>query len=161
MHGVMGHQDLVSHLKRLAQLDIDAIASYEAAIDRIDVTSVRQELDGFRVDHVRHVQDLDALVVAAGAEPVEPKPDLKGALLKGFTAATSMAGVEAALLAMLANEELTNHTYASALELPLLPEQRRVVEKNYDDEKRHLAWIKRALRERPWRAEGRPSAARP
>jgi rubrerythrin len=159
MHGVMGHQNLAYHLQRLAQLDVDAIASYEAAIDRIDVTSVRQELDGFRVDHVRHLQDLNALLVAAGAEPVETKTDLKGALLKGFTAATSTAGVEAALLAMVANEELTNHTYAAALGLPLLPEQRRVVEKNYDDEKRHLAWLKRAARERPWRHERRASAA--
>jgi rubrerythrin len=156
----MSHRDLVYHLQRLAQLDVDAAASYEAAIDRVDVPSVRQELDGFRVDHARHVQDLNALSVAAGGAPVEQKPDLKGALLKGFTAAASSAGVEAALLAMLANEELTNHSYHSALEQPFTPEQRRVIEKNYDDEKRHLAWVKRALRERPWKAEGAPRDAR-
>lgn len=149
----MSHQAIIQKLRSLAQLDVDAIASYEAAIDRIDVLSVRQELDGFRVDHGRHVQDLNALIVAAGGEPLEQKPDLKGALLKGFTAATSMAGVDAALLAMLANEELTNHAYAAAFELPFTAEQRAVLEKNYDDEKRHLAWVKRALRERPWKAE--------
>lgn len=150
----MSNQGIVSHLQHLAQLDVDAAASYEAAIDRVEIPSVRQELDGFRVDHVRHVQDLNALIVAAGGEAFEGKPDLKGALLKGVTAAASSVGVEGALLAMLANEELTTHSYRAAVELPLSPAQRAVVAKNRDDEERHLAWIKRALRERPWRSEG-------
>ena len=60
---------------------------------------------------------------------------------------------------MLGNEELTSHTYESALKLDWTAEQRAVIQKNYADEERHLAWIKKAARDRPWTKEGaQPSA---
>jgi hypothetical protein len=51
---------------------------------------------------------------------------------------------------MLGNEELTNLTYESALKLELSAEVRAVVEQNYEDEKRHLAWIKEAISGNFW-----------
>lgn len=135
-------QTRVSALKRLVQLDVDAIGAYEAAIARVEEGEVKQKLSSFRVDHVRHVQDLGELLVRLGEEVPEQKPDLKGALLKGFTAVTSAMGIEAALLAMIGNEELTNRAYDEALAVSWEPGERQIVEKNREDERRHLAWIK-------------------
>ncbi|OJH37223.1 ferritin-like domain-containing protein [Cystobacter ferrugineus] len=143
----------VEKLRSLAQLDVDAAGTYEAAIARVKDQLVRERLNEFRVDHVRHVQDLNAFIRQLGGEPVELRPDLKGAVMKGMTAITSMMGTEAALVAMLGNEELTNRTYELALSFDWSPEVRQLIEQNRKDEERHLAWIKDAVRMRPWTRE--------
>jgi uncharacterized protein (TIGR02284 family) len=143
-----------SKLRELAQLDVDAIGLYDAAIQRITVPLVREKLSEFRVDHVRHVQDLNTEILKLGGEQVDGSPDAKGTLLRGFTAVTSMMGTQAALFAMARNEELTNHSYQSALKgADWTAEVRSLIERNYADERRHLAWIKQASKEKFWEAE--------
>jgi rubrerythrin len=146
----MGMISELEKLRSLAQLDVDAIGTYEAAIARVKEQLVRERLSEFRVDHVRHVQDLNVFIRERGGEPVELRPDLKGAVMKGMTAITSMMGTEAALVAMLGNEELTNRAYELALGFEWSPQVRQLIEKNRKDEERHLAWIKDAVRLRPW-----------
>ncbi len=140
----------IEKLRSLAQLDVDAIGAYDAALKRIDVPILKERLAQFRTDHVRHVQDLNNLISRLGGQRIEEKADLKGTILKGFTAATSMMGNEAALLAMVGNEELTNSTYKAALKFEWNDEERSLIQRNYDDEQRHLAWIKAAARSRQW-----------
>jgi len=143
----------VEKMRSLAQLDVDAMDLYEAAIARIHVPAVKEKLQAFRVDHDRHVQDLNAKILQLGGERVEHVPDLKGKILRGFTAITSMMGTEAALMAMMGNEELTNRTYQAALKMDWQAEERALIEKNYGDERRHLEWIKQAVKARPWAHE--------
>lgn len=150
----MGRKSEVEKLRSLAQMDVDAVGAYDAAIARVKEPLVRERLSGFRVDHVRHVQDLNAFIHRFGGEPVELRPDLKGAAMKGLTAMTSMMGTEAALVAMLGNEEFTNRSYELALGFEWSPEVRTLIEKNRRDEERHITWIKSAVRERTWRVEG-------
>lgn len=144
----MTDQQIVSKLRALAQLDVDAIGTYDAAIAQVTESEVAQQLAGFRVDHVRHVQDLNALIVARGGKQVEQVPDLKGVALTGMTMVTSLIGTEAALMAMIGNEELTNRVYEAALEMKVDTEALDVIRKNYADEQRHLEWIKQAFKER-------------
>ncbi len=143
----------LSKLRELAQLDVDAISLYEEAINRITVPLISERIAEFRVDHLHHVQDLNDEMVGLGGQPVPPVPDLKGTLLRGFTAVTSMMGNQAALMAMIANEELTNRTYDSALKLDWPPAQRALIEKNDADEKRHLQWLKSAAKQKIWESE--------
>ncbi len=140
----------IEKLRSLAQLDVDAIGTYDAALKRIDVPVLKERLTEFRGDHVRHVQELNDLIAKLGGERVEEKADLKGTILKGFTAATSMMGNEAALLAMVGNEELTTNTYKAALKFEWNDQERSLITRNYNDEQRHLAWIKEAARNRQW-----------
>ena len=142
----------LAKLRELAQLDVDAIGLYEAAVERVDVPLIRDRLSEFRIDHQRHVQDLNAAITRLGGSDLPRSPDLKGTVLRGFTAVTSMIGNHAALLGMMGNEELTNKSYESALELDWAPDLRALIEKNYGDEKRHLAWIKQALKDKYWEA---------
>lgn len=142
-------QKMVDRLNKLIVLDEDAIGAYQSAIDRIEIDALRMRLSAFKQDHERHVQDLQECVAQLGGEPREGA-DWKGAVLKGFTAVTSMMGTEAALRAMEGNEELTNRTYREALE-EIWPEGiRAVIEGNYDDERRHLDYIQDAIRDRLW-----------
>jgi rubrerythrin len=140
----------VSKLRSLAQLDADAVGAYDAAISRVGEPLIREKLNEFRIDHVRHLQDLNAFIQQFGGEPVELKPDLKGAAMKMATAASSMMGTHAALAAMLGNEEFSNRAYEYALRFEWSPEVRTLVEKNREDERRHLAWIQDALKDRLW-----------
>ena len=107
----------LNKLRDLAQLDVDAIGLYEAAMERISIPFVREKLAEFRVDHVRHVQDLNEEISELGGQPVSNSPDFKGTVLRGFTAVTSMMGTQAALLSMIGNEQLTNLSYETALKL--------------------------------------------
>jgi len=140
-------------LRELAQLDVDAISLYEEAINRITVPLISERIAEFRVDHLSHVQDLNDEIVGLGGQPVPPLPDLKGTLLRGFTAVTSVMGNQAAVMAMISNEELTNRTYDSALKLDWPAAQRALIERNNADEKRHLAWLKSAAKEKIWESE--------
>ncbi|WP_375770723.1 ferritin-like domain-containing protein [Archangium gephyra] len=150
----MGRKSEVEKLRSLAQMDVDAVGAYDAAIARVKEPLVRERLNDFRVDHVRHVQDLNAFIRQLGGEPVELRPDLKGAAMKGLTAMTSMMGTEAALVAMLGNEEFTNRAYELALNFEWSPAVRSLIEKNRRDEERHITWVKDAVRQRPWVADG-------
>jgi uncharacterized protein (TIGR02284 family) len=149
----MDKSRMIEKLNDLLQLDHDAVGAYESAIDRIDVESVRAQLREFQADHKRHIVDLSALVTRLGGKPKD-KPDMKGAILKGFTAMTSMMGNEAALRAMQGNEKLTNSSYASALRESWTDEIRTQLEANYRDEQRHLAYIEDALQNRIWEGAG-------
>lgn len=141
-------KDVIEVLNELIRLDRNAIGAYDQAIEACEHAHIKVALTGFRGDHERHVADLSAQVSALGGVPEQTR-DLKGKLLEGFTAITSF-GDQSALLAMRGNEELTNRKYESALKENLTEEARIVVERNHDDEKRHLAWIKDAVARRVW-----------
>lgn len=149
----MAEKSEVAKLRSLAQLDADAVGAYDAAIARVNEQLVRERLNDFRVDHLRHVQDLNALIQRYGGEPVELRPDLKGTAMKGLTAVSSMMGTEAALVAMLGNEEFTNRAYELALAFDWAPDVRALIQKNREDERRHVTWVREAVRRRPWVTE--------
>ena len=141
-------KDVISELNELIQLDYNAITAYQQAIEACDHVEVKGTLGEFRRDHERHISDLSSQVIALGGTPPAGQ-DFTGKLLEGFTAIASH-GDQSALLAMRGNEELTNRKYASALELILPEGARAVVERNCQDEQRHLFWIKDALDKRIW-----------
>jgi demethoxyubiquinone hydroxylase (CLK1/Coq7/Cat5 family) len=94
---------------------------------------------------------LNAAIQKLGGEPVTMTPDFKGTVLKTMTQVTSVLGTEAALVAMIGNEELTNRSYDAALAMDWQDaEIRELLERNRADERRHIEWIKRAALDRPW-----------
>jgi rubrerythrin len=144
------NQMLADHLISLAQLDIDAIHAYTEAMQHIDVFEVNEQLAMFRADHERHVRDLFKEIVDLGGTPPEFKPDFKGHLITGMTALRSATGTEGALKAMRMNEELTNKTYEKALQWELTGPARQIIVRNREDERRHLAYVIRAIDLKIW-----------
>jgi uncharacterized protein (TIGR02284 family) len=144
------NKQVLDQLDSLVRLDIDAVRAYTEAIDRIDMSSVKEQLTQFRSDHERHITNLSSCIMQAGGTPPENKPDVKGFFIKGFTALRSMTGNEGALKAMKGNEELTNKHYQQALELELPNEIRLVVQQNREDERRHLEYIDQCIQNEIW-----------
>jgi rubrerythrin len=146
----MNKQEIIDMLIELAQLDFDATRAYEQAMENIDVPSIHKQIAGFRDDHIRHIADLSAEIDRLGGKPPEISADIKGFILEGFTTIRSLTGTEGALKAMRGNELLTNSSYSSAFSADLPPDVKKVVERNYDDEKRHLRYIEDAIEKRLW-----------
>lgn len=138
----------------LIRLDIDAAGAYRSAVNACEVRMIKKTLNEFLRDHARHVRELSELLRADGGKPAT-KRDVKGIFIKGFTSVMSR-GDRSALMAMMGNEQLTNAMYKSALDDGKFSrEARQLIQANYADEKRHLAWIQRAVKERLWDEEAR------
>ncbi len=152
------NKDLGKQLASLVQLDIDAIHAYQEAIKKIEVPEVREKLTRFKRDHEKHVNDLTPIIRQNGGEVPEFKLDLKGYLIEGFTTLRSTTGTEGALKAMRTNEHMTNSAYDKALTLTLPVDVRVLVEKNRDDERRHLNYIENMIEQRIWETSGNKAA---
>jgi uncharacterized protein (TIGR02284 family) len=142
------NEERIRTLNDLVQLDIDAVEAYRQAIDACTVAEVRDNLTAFMGDHERHISELGGVVRSLGGVPPEGK-DLKGFVIEGFTAIMSV-GDRSALLAMRGNEEITTRRYDAARRATLDGAVLDLVEKNYEDEVRHLAWIKQAIVRKVW-----------
>lgn len=154
----METRKVLTRLRELAQLDVDAIGAYDSAIKHCK-PEIGQKLSEFRADHVAHLEALNALISKYGGEPVERSRDLKGTLLKGVTAATSLLGTEAALVATIGSEEVSKYRYRFAARGELPEDVKQALEKHLADEDLHLEWCKEMVfkRIRPQRkAESRP-----
>jgi hypothetical protein len=74
----------------------------------------------------------------------------EGVARKTMTKIAGLLGAEAVLKAMKSNEEAPNKAYKHHAEMDFPPDVLEVIERNYQDEKRHLQWVIEALRTRPW-----------
>ncbi|MDA8166125.1 MAG: DUF2383 domain-containing protein [Desulfobacteraceae bacterium] len=146
MARVLDKQQILDSITNLAQLDIDAWHAYGQAIDRIDQPIIRERLLIFQEDHHNHILNLSDKIRELGGTPPEFSRDFKGYLLEGFTALRSVTGTEGALKAMQSNERTTNKKYSQALEPELPADVRALLEMNYADEKRHLAYVEEQLK---------------
>lgn len=135
-------QDLLADL---IQLDFDAADAYEAAIDRVQDPSYRLALGEFRIDHLRHIDELSDLLRAMDADPPE-QGSLKSLLTRGKVAIGGLIGDKAILEAMRSNEADTNTAYERAVGHPdLAPAALTLLERGLADERRHCEWVLSAL----------------
>jgi uncharacterized protein (TIGR02284 family) len=140
--------EAIATLDDLIHLDTDAIHAYREAIAACSVAEVKSQLTSFLGDHQRHVAELESAVRALGGLPASGQ-DIKGFFIEGFTAIISQ-GDHSALLAMRGNEEITTRLYDAARRANVTAEVKQLLEKNYADEARHLAWIKDAIARKVW-----------
>lgn len=136
--------EALDQLNHLVRIDLDAVRAYTQAIENVADSSVGEMLTLFRADHERHIADLSAAITALGGEPAR-QPHLAGFALAGFTGVASGVAVQGALMAMQSNEIVTNQAYDLALDADLPPDVRRIVERNLEDERRHLSAIRQRL----------------
>ena len=137
---------LTKLLKTLIHLDIDAWHAYGQAIEHLkNNAGIRDRLERYREDHRRHVEELSEQLKRLDVRPPDFSPDFKGYLLEGFTSLRSATGTQGALAAMKTNEELTNRKYRQALEEPLPPDLRPLVEKSLKEEQEHLRYVVQKL----------------
>lgn len=134
-------------LNHLVQLDYDAVEAYDAAIERLKNSHWREVLKSFREDHKRHITIFTEYL--RDLECAYPQgPSLKSILTQGKVMIANLSGDKAILLAMRSNELDTNTAYKRMLEHPGLTDDLfKKVNDAYDDEKRHLSWLEKTIKE--------------
>lgn len=151
--------DLNRLQKHLIELDYDAIEAYDAAIARVKSDDYRTQLNAFRSDHQRHVEELSRVLRDGGQKP--PKgPDFKRVLTQGKVVVAGLMGDRAVLFAMKTNETDTNVAYQRATANDAVPAQvKDLLRRNLADERRHREWMERELagQETPFPPPGGPS----
>lgn len=139
---------LVATLRSLIVLDFDAIGAYQAAIERLDGGVYKRTLRKFLGDHERHIEELTPLVHQFGGR-APTGGDAKILLTVGKVLVGQLAGDRGVLAALDGTEEDTNEQYAAAcgrLGVPVHVEA--VLQRGLADERRHRAWLERALCQR-------------
>ncbi|HLV64412.1 MAG TPA: helix-hairpin-helix domain-containing protein [Polyangiaceae bacterium] len=134
-------EDEIRTLVALAQMDAEAAAAYEAAAELVFDDELKEALRAFGSDHARHVTDIGRCLDKLGESTEFATPPPEESVFALLTSAVSALGPRAAVLSLVGNERFTNATYETALEFVSNPEARALLEKNFEDEQRHLAWL--------------------
>jgi hypothetical protein len=137
----MENEELIQVLSELTQLDIDAVYSYNQAIEGIEDAIIRERLSKFLKEHNEHIDLLSKEIRAHGGQPPEISPDLKGVVIKGVTALRSSSGTKGALKALKMMEEMTNQRYGDLIPRNFPPSTHDILRKCFSDEKSHLEYI--------------------
>lgn len=158
----IAEDELVEALVGLAELDCEAAAGYRVAAESIDDGEARAQLERFREDHIRHVRDINEILEQMSCEPVDEELEPDESLFARLAQTAALLGDGGVVLAMISNEQLTNGTYQAALLMPASEETRAVIQRNLEDEQRHLRWLLEArARMGMAAAEERPESAAP
>jgi uncharacterized protein (TIGR02284 family) len=142
--------DILEKLTSLYNLDNDAIKSYDSALKKIDDKALSTNIELFRDDHVRHVDNLARIISALGGSLPTTPGDIRGLFLSGATTLLSMTSTEGALKGLQSGEKITNKSYEDAVEQDFPPDILSVLSRNYQDEKVHLDYVNKALASRSW-----------
>uniref|UniRef100_A4X013 DUF2383 domain-containing protein n=1 Tax=Cereibacter sphaeroides (strain ATCC 17025 / ATH 2.4.3) TaxID=349102 RepID=A4X013_CERS5 len=130
-------------VENLILLEHDAIAAYDAVIERLENPDFAAQISAFREDHEAHLSGLRECAAEIGlVAPTEG--DAKEFLTTGKVKLASLMGDGAILKAMSTNETDTVTAYSNAIENPqssakLMP----LVERALADEQRHKDWMDR------------------
>lgn len=137
--------DLRTVIRNFLLLEHDAIAAYDATIERLQDPTYKAKIREFRGDHERHVRELTDLAGRHGAEaPAEG--DMKEMLTTGKVKIAGMTGGDSSVLkAMSSNETDTVSAYSSGSENTIIPaEDRAIFERALSDERRHKTYMDQA-----------------
>lgn len=137
-------KQIITDLNDLMEVDYDAIAAYQSAIERLDNADYKAKLTEFMGDHKRHIEELSKVVRDEGGTP-PTEGDAMKILTKGKVVIAGLVGDETILKAMNANEKVTNTKYEDAVEAGYAEQIQSLLHKGLSDERRHKEWIETTL----------------
>ncbi len=140
--------DVLEGLNDLLQLDHDAIGAYEIAIEKLEDRDHASQIAGFRLDHQRHIRELNQLISELGGTAMN-EPHGTAPLKMAMQKAGALGGDRGTLIAWRANElqvRTKYDTYASrALTWP--SNVKRFIDEAALDEERHYHWVANVLQQ--------------
>lgn len=143
--------DMMTVVKNLLELDMAAVEAYRLAAEVSGTGEIKTQLRSFQFDHERHVRELSEWMQSQG-EQAPTELGEPGEIIRRYTELSSQED-RSAVLTMRGNEELTNSAYSSALRAELPEDLRQIVEAGFEDERRHISWIREAITLRDWDRE--------
>ena len=141
----MDIDQIIKETDSVMLMDFAAAKAYEQALGRVEFANdLRSHFVDFKNDHDRHIEVFAKKIRSLGHDPspLEPSGDY---LVRDLPAGTQVNNFEDVIKALYAIELTTNKHYHEALKLPLPYEYRDMFERNYQDEQRHLAYLKIAV----------------
>jgi uncharacterized protein YjbJ (UPF0337 family) len=135
-------QELLDGLNDLLQLDHDAVAAYDVAIEKLEDRDHADQIAGYRRDHERHIRELNELVARMGGSPAN-HPHATGPFKTALQSLGALAGDKGLLMAFRTNELQVRTKYDHYASKAMLwpPEVKRVIDAAALDEERHYAWV--------------------
>jgi rubrerythrin len=134
-------KDIRGLVTDLIYLERDAIAAYEATVERLSDPALSTQIESFKADHLQHLDVLQEIARETGADaPAEG--DAKQMLTTGKIALAGMMGDASILNAMKTNEDDTVTAYERAAAHPdAISKSKAFFEKALADERRHREWM--------------------
>lgn len=131
--------DLVTDL---IYLEHDAIAAYDATVERLEDAEAKRQISAFRADHQQHLSVLYEMARELGADAPQGG-DMKKMLTTGKVAIADMLGGDSAILkAMKTNEDDTVTAYERASQHgDAISRSKAFFAKALEDERRHRSWM--------------------
>lgn len=136
---------LVAELNDLLMLDHDAVQAYTLAIKLFEHPDFKRQLEVFRADHDRHIDELSQLVRSRDGVPLELPHLPSGAFKLAVQAIGAAGGDRAVLLAFKANERQVRDKYRRSARAVHPADVTSVLARAADDETRHYAWALETL----------------
>jgi ElaB/YqjD/DUF883 family membrane-anchored ribosome-binding protein len=135
-------QEVLDGLNNLLQLDHDAVAAYDVAIEKLEDRDHADQIAGFRRDHERHIRELNELVARLGGSPVN-HPHATGPFKTALQSLGGLAGDKGLLMAFRTNELSVRTRYDGYASKAMLwpPDVKRIIDGAALDEERHYAWV--------------------
>ena len=135
-------QEVLDGLNDLLQLDHDAMAAYDVAIEKLEDRDHADMVAGYRRDHERHVRELNELVARLGGSPTN-HPHVTGPFKTALQSLGGLAGDKGLLMAFRTNELQVRTKYDAYASKAMLwpPDVKRVIDAAALDEERHYAWV--------------------
>ena len=128
-------------VQNLLILEHDALAAYQATIERLENVAAKNQIAAFKADHEAHVAELTRMATTLGVEAPQ-EGDLKEYLTKGKVVLAGLVGDKTVLKAMSTNEIETKMAYDQASKNQAASaEARAYFAKAYADEDRHKQWM--------------------
>lgn len=138
----MQNESQIEMLKKLVQVDIDTVHSYDRALEQIPDKILRSRLQAFRDNHRKHIAELSSQILTLGGRPPEPTSDLKGFIIQTVTALRTATGMKGALKALKTTEEVSNSYYEKTIPEEISPDLKEILRRFFSEEKNHLRYIK-------------------
>jgi len=140
--------EILDGLNDLLQLDHDAIGAYEIAIEKLEDRDHASQISGFKLDHERHIRELNDLILELGGTPTN-EPHATAPLKQAMQKAGALGGDRGTLIAWRANELQVRTKYDSyASRANAWPSNaKRVVDEAALDEERHYHWVANVLQQ--------------
>jgi rubrerythrin len=136
---------LTAELNDLLRLDNDAVQAYTLAIKLLENLDYKRQLEEFRVDHQRHIDELSQVIRSRDGVPLDLPHLPSGAFKLAVQAIGAAGGDRAVLLAFKANERQIRDKYRRSARVVHPADVTSVVARGAEDETRHYEWALETL----------------
>jgi rubrerythrin len=136
---------LTAELNDLLRLDHDAVQAYTLAIKLLENPDYKRQLEEFRADHQRHIDELSQLIRSRDGVPLDLPHLSSGPFKLAVQTIGAAGGDRTALLAFKANERQVRDKYRRSARVQHPADVTSVLARGAEDEARHYEWVLETL----------------